>query len=134
MKTNVKFTRDKFIVNKEKKTVTCILDCDVDLYSRKFPSLMTDCKIWKKKCPKFNYGNFKVIGVAYCAKEDIFDKIKGRRIAESKAKKEGFKIAEEVYRLVYEANTKEIDKLKSLIIGCIDAERVEQYHINELGK
>lgn len=66
MKTGIRIDSIKYHVNAEKKTVACIIES--------------------------SFGTF--VGKAKCSKHDTFDEVKGRRIAESRAK-------EKIYRTAY---------------------------------
>lgn len=99
----VRFLKTNFFVNEEKRTVTCVMTAKLD--DRK--SGQNNFRFTWDGEDKF-LQPFEVVTVAYCHEDDKFDAAKGKRIAESKAKRlvyaegiqRGKKIlaAEETYR------------------------------------
>lgn len=71
MKTGIKEQSTKYVVNSEKGVVVCIINGYV----------------------KINNKSFEVRGISRCHKDDKFDEVKGRRLAESRAKQKMFKFA-----------------------------------------
>lgn len=85
-------TKSKFVVNKEKKTVVCILECSMNL--NRFPD-GGDCFYYSHLSN--NRPFFEVKGIARCSENDTFSEEIGKRVAESKAKKLAFIKAKEFY-------------------------------------
>lgn len=77
------FKDPQYIINKKKNTVTCILNCSYlyDLHDH----------IPQKHYEIYNR-NFIACGVARCNSKDTFNKVIGKRIAESKAKTKAYSI------------------------------------------
>lgn len=78
----VRFLKTNFFVNEKKKTVTCVMTAKLD---NKQSGQNNFCFTWKGK-ERF-MEPFEVAAVAYCHEDDKFDATKGKRIAESKAKR-----------------------------------------------
>lgn len=108
MKTGITFKNIEYIVNTKKKVVVCIIKADI-------LSILYKC-----------------VGIAKCSEEDTFDEIKGKRIAESRAKTRIYKEAEKLYR----GNIKQIIKINTECINRIEFCRYlyekEKEHIHKL--
>lgn len=133
MRSNLKIEKIDYRVNEEKRTVVCILNCDMQL--EKHPAfgnyIYTDQ--WKKRMPKVSWdGEFNVSAVAKCNDDDTFDVETGKRIAESRAKKKAFGIARRVYGETYSKIMKAVTSIMMSEEACRIAESVEQNHIEEL--
>lgn len=96
------FVDKKYIVNKEARTVVCII---------KVRLRRMDRNRWYDACLQefFNseYDEFAFVGVAKCHKDDTLDEQKGKYIAESKAKCKLYSSAETLLK-------KSFDKLRNL--------------------
>lgn len=76
----VRFIRTEFVVNEEKRTVACIITARVTLSNRQEKIFYND--LYENSLTKL----FKVAGVSKCHENDEFDLVRGKRIAESRAK------------------------------------------------
>lgn len=108
MKTGIEFTSIDYSVNKEKGVVACIMR--VGIYGE----------------------HHKVIGKAKCSPEDSFDETKGRRIAESRAKKTVYKLAKNLYKEFIEIHIQCSRKFEHLAHLCDCLEKRENFHIHKL--
>ena len=132
MKSNLKIEKIDYRVNEEKRTVACILTCDMQL--RKHPAYDNYiCYQWTKIMPKVNSsGRFTVSATAKCYEGDTFNVETGKRIAESRAKKKAFGIARKVYSEIYFKIMEAITSVMMSEEACHIAEGVEEGHIEEL--
>lgn len=132
MRSNLKIEKIDYRVNEEKRTVACILTCNMQL--RKHPAFdMHFYYQWKKRMPKVDYnGEFTVSATAKCNEEDVFDVEVGKRIAESRAKQKAFGIAGRVYVEVFNEVVAAVGLIRLSIDACANAFEVEQNHIEEL--
>ena len=96
----------RYIVKKEEGIIVCILKCDMQL-SEHPCYLNSNFGEHSKKYPSVdNYGRFTVSATSKCHKDDIFDEIKGKRIALYKASIKAFAIAEKVYKVYGDSQVK----------------------------
>lgn len=132
MKSNLKIEKIDYHVNEEKRTVACILICNMQL--RKHPAFeMHFYSQWRKRMPKVDCnGEFTVSATAKCSEDDTFDVEVGKRIAESRAKQKAFKIAGRVYVEVFNEVVRAARLISLSIDACVNAYEVEQNHIEEL--
>lgn len=109
MKTKLEFFNIKYNVYQE-KVIVCTISCDTSIM--KIPYIM-DIYL-EKVMPKLSMCNragiFTISAKSRCHKDDTWNEIKGKRIAESKAKKKAFKIALRIWCLI----TKELNKASNL--------------------
>lgn len=137
MRNRVTIKKREFKVNKEKNTVVCIMTCSInyhnDLNYAYTPSAVDD-KIKKILKTKTIYSSFIVVGTSKCHSEDTFDEIKGKRIAESRAKKDAYEKATLVWRemgIHYHNLWSLCTKLYNV---CSIAKKIEKEHIENLVK
>lgn len=135
MRNRVTIKKREFKVNKEKNTVVCIMTCQIntpeDLDYVYLPSAL-GYKIEKILKTKTVYSPFIVVGTSKCHNEDAFDEIKGKRIAESRAKKDAYEKATLVWREIgihYHNLWSLCTKLYNI---CSIAKKIEKEHINKL--
>lgn len=108
MKTNIAFKSINYNVNAGKRTVACIMRV-------------------------FIYGYFfEVTGIAKCSAEDTFDETKGKRIAESRAKKAIYKKAAFIYKNYADKHIKEVKNYATLSDFCTHLADKEKAHIDKL--
>lgn len=126
-------TESNFIVKEENKVVICVMDVNIQLRkSEVWRDIDLGC--WDKKAPMVNYnGMFKVTAKARCNSEDTFDIETGKRIAESKAKAEAFRIVKNVCGSIAKKLYKIKLKLQSKMMNnCALAEEIENKHTEKL--
>lgn len=137
MKTKVRFEKPKFIV--KNNVTTCIINSYIALDTTNLTHRFSYAynKILEKKylkginCYDLRYT---CIGVAKCGPDDTFDKRTGEMIAESKAKKHAFKMAQNIYGQIIKSLEDDIEGLEALKEGCYYAEQTEVKHIEKLSK
>lgn len=134
MKTRVVFKDGKYYINEDKGTVTCVLEGYLNIDFKYF-YIPKNWKIIPKKNMigmPYTY-DFRVSGIAICSKEDTFNQELGMKIAESKAKKQAFKIAHNGYSIIYNNLMRELDIVKVLQCNCTRAVMNEEMHLRKLG-
>lgn len=149
-KTKVVYKDEKFFVNKEKKTVVCTIDFEINLleikalksmlYHTQFRDLISRVSYDKENA--LGVCRFKVSGKAKATDEDEFDEEFGRRLAKTRAQENAFKVANEVYcnirEFLYKLVLKDIDVFADgasyALWKCIGHENDlidEKFHLND---
>lgn len=134
MRNRVHVINSEYKVNPEKGVVICILDCETGVDRTDVWSAVS-YRWWKKRLPFVDfYGKFTVKAIARCNKDDKFDEVIGKRIAESRAKAKAYMVAFKFWDIC----AKEIEKLtnfcNNLKKSCVLANMGEKEHIEELCK
>ena len=104
-KTKVVYKGEKFFVNKEKKTVVCTIDFEINLLEIEAVQIMLNDNQFSNFIANISYDSecdfgickFKVSGKAKATDEDEFDEEFGRRLAKTRAQENAFKVANGVY-------------------------------------
>ena len=104
-KTKVVYKSEKFFVNKEKKTVVCVIDFEINLLEIEAVQRMLNDHQFSNFIANISYDSecdfgickFKVSGKAKATDEDEFDEEFGRRLAKTRAQEKAFSIANKVY-------------------------------------
>ena len=113
--------KPKFIVKEGSKTVVCIM------------KVLVDC--WKSS-QKNVYGRssdiITVKGISKCHPDDKFDEVVGKRIAESRAKKEAYRKGIDYLQNTLNNTVVYENELKKSMIDLHKYERKEKDHIKEL--
>ena len=149
-KTKVVYKREKFFVNKEKKTVVCVIDFEINLLEIKAIQRMLNDNQFSNFIASISYDSecdfgvckFKVSGKAKATDEDEFDEEFGRRLAKTRAQENAFKVANEVYcnigEFLYKLVLKDIDVFangaEQALWKCIGHENDlidEKFHLND---
>lgn len=149
-KTKVVYKDEKFFVNKEKKTVVCTIDFEINLleikalksmlYHTQFRDLISSLSYDKENA--IGVCMFKVSGKAKATDEDEFDEEFGRRLAKTRAQENAFKVANKVYcnigDFLYKLVLKDIDVFtngaEQALWKCIGHENDlidEKFHLND---
>lgn len=132
MSTNIEITNTEYYINNKKKIVTCILYCRLkDLYMDRHVYFF-EPHWFKSVCPNMKNGKFKCKGIAYCHKEDVFDVIKGKRIAESKAKKCLFNAGRQMHNIWISKYEQALVLIKNCEMGNKIALYTENAHYESL--
>ena len=141
-KTKVIYTSEKFFVNKEKRTVACAIEFEINLLEieavqrmltfPQFADFLNETNI-NLDYDEENFGvyKFKVSGKAKAADVDEFDEQLGKRLAKTRAQEKAFIAANEFYCKVGDFIHKFVLKdFENLINGtekafwkCVDHER-----------
>lgn len=104
MKTKVTIEGRDFYINYRKKTVTCRIKANCNIVDNPYYDFISSIMgLRNTNVPKglrieSMYGNKEFVAVAKCSPQDKFDAVKGKRIAESRAKAAAFKYFEEQFR------------------------------------
>ena len=105
MKTKVTIEGRDFYINYRKKTVTCRIKANCNILDSPYYDFISSViGGWRStNMPKSLmienlYGNKEFVAVARCSPQDKFNEVKGKRIAESRAKTAAFKYFEEQFR------------------------------------
>lgn len=134
MKNGIKIKKIDYIVNSEKKIVVCLMKCEIrwdngSRYVYIAPYMVL------KSLPHINRdGEFTVKAIARCNNLDTFEEKTGKRIAESRAKKKVFSTAAKFYLKLGEFYLKYITITSNAAKACLQAEEVEDSHIQALLK
>lgn len=141
MKTNVKYLNSWYNVNSNKGTVFCKLTFGIDLdkitsidlvrNSPKYHKLINDLTNPYTGIATLEYQNqdnddfccsemlvFKTYGIAYCSGEDKFNESFGKKLANTRAQRESFKIAKEFYDSLFEILMTEVHNIVRLSMNC----------------
>ena len=118
----------------EKGIVVCILECTTGV--SKMPVWMhTESQWWTKKLPNVDYrGDFTVRAKAICGKDDKFDEVIGKRIAESRAKAKAYRIAGKFWNICANKIKEVANTCVGLKNACVLAGIKEDAHVIELCK
>lgn len=149
-KTKVVYKSEKFFVNKEKKTVACTIDFEINLLEIKAVQRMLNYNEFSNFIASISYDSesdfgvckFKVSGKAKAANEDNFDEEFGKRLAKTRAQENAFKVANEIYNeigdvlynLVFRDFCVLTDGTEEALWKCIDHENDlidEKFHLND---
>ena len=134
MKTKVTIISRKFYVDKNKKAITCVIKSVLN-------TDVCECiylgDMWTNLKNKFNfyppYSTLTFTATTKCHKGDKFDDIKGKRIAESKAKAKMFKYyARMLSSIENSLNTNILSKIIRLKSANNYAYNREKRHVKEL--
>lgn len=132
MRNRVMITETIYKVDETNKVVLCILKCNMQL--DKHPSwnhIATN--MFQKHLPHVNWeGKFSAKGKAKCNAKDMFDIIKGKRIAESRAKVKMFKTAGQVYSYLATALLNLAQACNNSEKACTEALKKEILHVQDL--
>lgn len=130
MRNRCKVLKEVYKVDEVNKTVVCIINWDMQPEKSPIPFWV----FTEAKCNNALTTNTSV-GISKCHPDDTFDVVKGKRIAESKAKAKMYKKAAKVWDSIIKYLTKkwlaDICKRKG---ACVVAHHDEVVHIEELDK
>lgn len=149
-KTKVVYKRENFFVNKEKKTIACTIECEINLLEIEAVKRMLSNQCFYyfitsiSYDPEHNFGicKFKVSGKAKAAVEDEFDEEFGRRLAKTKAQEKAFitanefycKVGDFIHKLVLKDFENLINGTESAFWKCLDHKNDlinEKFHLND---
>ena len=149
-KTKVVYKSEKFFVNKEKKTVACTIDFEINLleikalksmlYHTQFRDLISILSYDKENA--LGVCKFKVSGKAKATDKDEFDEEFGKRLAKTRAQENAFKVVNGVYneigdvlyKLVFRDFCILTDGTEQALWKCIDHKNDlidEKFHLND---
>lgn len=135
MRNRVTIVKREFKVNKKKSTVACIMTCRINApedIGYAYMPREVDNKINKILKTKTVCSTFVVIGISKCHADDTFDEVLGKRIAESRAKKDAYDKAYKVWHIIYKHYIKMAKLASNMSVACFKAKNVEVEHIIRL--
>ena len=134
MKNSVHISKTEYHVDKENKVVLCTLYVDTQLHKHPvWVSISRD--FFAKRFPFISYGGeFIVKAKARCNKEDEFDEVVGKRIAESRAKAKAYRTAYKFWSICAKNIGNMVRFCNSTSSACAAAMIKEGEHIKELCK
>lgn len=148
-KTKVVYTKEKFFANKEKKTVVCVINFEINLLEIKAVQRLFDDPEFRDFIninydieQNFGVCKFKVYGKAKASDEDEFDETFGKRLAKTRAQEKAFIVANNLYcdigefvdKLVLRDFENLIDGTEQAYFKCIDHEvdlTNEKFNLND---
>lgn len=130
MKNRCKVLKEVYKVDEVNKTVVCIINWDMQPEKSPIPFwVFTEAKCNAALCTNTS------VGVSKCHPDDAFDVVKGKRIAESKAKAKMYRKAAKVWDKTFKFLTiKWLDNIYNRKTACVKAYFGELVHIKDLDK
>lgn len=136
MKTKVIIDDRKFYINKDKKTVTCVIISYTNCYNldHTLAGIMDRIHpIVKNKIIKtYPFNNCRFSATTRCSSLDEFNEEKGKRIAESKAKAKMFRHYNRYFNIIHQILKDLSLKAEKLALANEYAYKTEENHVKEL--
>lgn len=130
MRNRCKVLKTTYKVDEANKTVVCIINWDMQPEKSPIPFWV----FTEAKCNQALVTNTSV-GISKCHPDDTFDIVKGKRIAESKAKAKMYIKAAKVWDKTFKfLNIKWINDIHKRLNACMLAYIDEMAHIKELSR
>lgn len=136
MRNRVTIVERTFKVNPKKRAVVCIIECKFNWPTEIDTAWGSD---FYKYCRKVTGAStvgrsdyFTVVGVSKCHADDTFDEVLGKRIAESRAKKDAYDKAYKVWNMIYKHYIKMAKLASNMAVACFKAKNIEVEHIIRL--
>lgn len=130
MKNRCKVLKEIYKVDEVNKTVVCIINWDMQPEKSPIPFWV----FTEAKCNNALTTNTSV-GISKCHPDDAFDVVKGKRIAESKAKAKMYRKAAKTWGRVSKfLNSNWLNDIFKRLVACSDAYYGELTHIKDLDK
>ena len=135
MKNKCKVLKETYKVNENKKTIVCILTFDMQLSKADtFLVYPTSFIADKEDVTYGKAGVYTVVGISKCHPDDTFDVIKGKRIAQSKAKLEMYRKTTVTWDSIYRNLLINVADIKKRRYNCKVSAKEEKAHIKDLDK
>ena len=135
MKNRCKVLKETYKINESKKTIVCILTFDMQLDKAATCLVYPTAFIADKDNETYGKaGVYTVVGISKCHPDDTFDVVKGKRIAQSKAKLEMYRKATVTWDSIYRNLLINIAGIKKRRYNCKVSAKEEKEHIEELDK
>lgn len=131
-KTGVSFDNVYYNIDGENRVVVCNIACDLNITRREDKVSIYTYDLFAKKFPFIKNERFVAKGVARCNPQDTFDETIGKRIAESRAKKQAYSIATRVFNYCAEILKGKMADFKFLAENNSIVANREKDHIREL--
>ena len=134
MRNSVHISKTEYHVDRENKVVLCTLYVDTQL--SKHPAWVSISQdFFAKRFPFISYGGeFIVKAKARCNKEDEFDEVIGKRIAESRAKTKAYRTAYKFWSICAKNIGNMVKFCNSTASACSVAFCKEEDHVKKLCK
>jgi hypothetical protein len=135
MRNRCKILKEVYKVDEAKKTVVCILTFDMQLNKADVTGFFPEAIIANKENITWGKaGIYTVVGISKCHPDDTFDVVKGKHIAQSKAKLQMYNKAANNWMYIYNnLNNLKLD-INSRQAACRKASLDEVVHIKDLDK
>lgn len=135
MRNRCKVLKEVYKIDENKKTIVCILTFDMQLIKSSTTLVYPTAFIAEKDNETFGKaGIYTVIGISKCHPDDTFDIVKGKRIAQSKAKLEMYRKATVTWDSIYRNLLINIADIKKRRYNCKVSAKEEKEHIEYLDK
>lgn len=135
MKNRCRVIKEVYKVDEAKRTVVCILTFDMQLYKNATDLVYPTSYIGNKdKVTLGKAGIYTVVGISKCHPDDTFDVIKGKRIAQSKAKLEMYRKATITWDSIYRNLLISIADIRRRRYNCKVSAKEEKDHIKKLSE
>lgn len=137
-KTNVKYAHTAYGVNHQEKTVTCVLDYDINLDSVPGIEFISEISEFNDFINRlvYNYGvkyiendsttygilRFRVTDIAFCSSDDTFDEVIGKRLSNTRAQKLAFRNTKYFYNDIAKIVMHYVDENNNLAYNCFECE------------
>lgn len=134
MRNRVHIIKSEYKVNSEKGIVICILECSTGVDQTDVWTTVRH-NWWKRKLPLVDFfGKFTVKAIARCNKDDEFDEVIGKRIAESRAKTKAYRTAHKFWSICAKNISNMAESCYSTASACSVAFVKESDHVKKLIK
>lgn len=137
-KTNVKYVHTTYGVNHNEKTVTCVLDYEINLDSIPGIDFISEIaefhdfinrlvyqfgvKFLDKDDSVHGVLRFRVTDIAFCSTEDTFDEVIGKRLSNTRAQKLAFRNAKYFYSDIANILHRYFGEISNLVYNCVACE------------
>lgn len=135
MRNRCKVLKEVYKVDEIKKTIVCILTFDMQINKANTDLVFPTAFVSNKDNVSYNTaGIYTVIGISKCHPDDTFDIVKGKRIAQSKAKLEMYRKATSTWDSIYRNLLINVADIKKRRYNCKVSAKEEKEHIRDLDR
>lgn len=135
MRNRCKVLKEVYKVDETKKTIVCILTFDMQLLKSSTTLVYPTAFISEKEDVSYGKaGVYTVVGISKCHPDDTFDVIKGKRIAQSRAKLEMYRKATVTWDSIYRNLLINVADIRNRRYNCMVSAKEEKAHIKDLDK
>lgn len=134
MKTGIKILSTDYYINED--TTICVIKAKIN---RWVFDLLFNKDIFKRVTRGFNnistefhVGEFTVVGKSVCCPSDTYNEVLGKRIAEGRAKRKLFIIANKFWKNVEDVIMDIAKKPQKLSRNCAELTKIEEEHLDYL--
>lgn len=135
MKTFLNYKNIRYQIHHDTKVIYCIIDVYIDWEKMPFFWYIKFTRYYTPSI-SFAWGNkfTQVIGKAKCRDGDVYDEIKGKRIAECKAKAKALRMYSKVMSMIVADFYNNLEDARILFFKIVDCRRKVNNHIKELSQ